>query len=125
MQQTNTALQPGQVATIFENIFIKKLNIKPSSIDLSTHTPDKVGMDSFDTIVVIMELEDRFNIRIYSKEGDALMHAPLCNMLNICTRKLVENKRLTAIDAKTVTTNYVNLVKQNVGNVNQMKQNQK
>ena len=124
MSQIKTVMKPKQVATIFENTFIERLDVYPSKLNLATCTPSDAGMDSFDTIEAIIALEDNFNIRIYSKEGDALMRAPLGNMLNICTRKLVEKEMLTAVDAKTIATNYVNLVKQNINNVNQMKQNQ-
>lgn len=119
MQPTNVMLQPNQVATVFENIFVYNWDIRPSTLNLATCTPNNAGMDSLDTMETLITLENKFGIKISNEEGYALMHAPLGNMLNICTKKLVENNRLTASDAKIVMTNYAKLVKQNVAKINQ------
>lgn len=53
-------------------ILISALNLKIHTIDLDPDTPlfgSGLGLDSVDAVVIIVELESRFNIRISEEEG--------------------------------------------------------
>jgi len=53
-------------------ILISALNLKIQTIDLDPDTPlfgSGLGLDSVDAVVIIVELESRFNIRISEEEG--------------------------------------------------------
>ncbi len=53
-------------------ILISALNLKIQTNDLDPDTPlfgSGLGLDSVDAVVIIVELESRFNIRISEEEG--------------------------------------------------------
>ena len=112
MTQKNTALKPQQVAQTFENIFIEKLDIRPSVVGLDKNVHTDIGLDSLDCMEMVMEMEKRFDIKISNEE--LLFHAPLRNMLNACTDNLKKTNRLSAYGVRTIKKHYVTLLKKRV-----------
>lgn len=120
MVQQKITLNSKQVAQTFENIFVEKLDIRPSTFGLNKNVHTDIGLDSLDCMEVIMEMEKRFDIQILDEE--TLFHVSLGTMLNTCVDNLRRQRRLSILDAWRVRTNFANLVGQNLS---QVAQNQK
>ena len=51
-----------------KKILAEQLNLDISKIDLNSHLVDDLGMDSFNSVEIIFELEDNFLIKISDVE---------------------------------------------------------
>lgn len=103
-------MTPKQIVTIFENTFIGKMDIRPAKIGLNKEIVHDAGLDSLDCIEVIMELEDKLQIKIPDEETHLIVYSTFQNLLDICVQKLVADKRLSPADASMIKTQYVKIL---------------
>ena len=112
MAEPKSTITPSQVATVFESVFVDKMCVEPSKIGLDKNTYTEVGMDSLDTLEVVMELERKFRVKISDKQASLLYRTSLYNFLNVFVKVLVEYNYLTNPDASIVMTQYAKLLRQ-------------
>ncbi len=70
-----------EIAAKVKNIIVDKLNVDASEVTENAHFTNDLGADSLDTVELIMEFEQEFNIEIEDDQaqkiqtvGDAITH---------------------------------------------------
>ena len=111
MAQTTATMKPVEVAKIFESVFMDKMCVSPAEIGLNKNVLTEVGMDSLDSLDVIMELEKKFKVKIPDKESSLLAGSSIYEFLEAFLRSLIIDKRLKIADASIVRTQYAKLLK--------------
>jgi len=110
MRHEKVMMTPEQVANTFENVFVDKMDIKPSALGLDKDTSTDLSMDSLDCLEVVMELETKFGVRIPQNEYPFVVGNQIYNFLDVCVQSLVKSQRLSPADAMIVRTQYPSLI---------------
>lgn len=66
----NTFLNKNEVADRVLKVLKHFQNIDPSKVSLAAHFQSDLGLDSLDTVEVVMALEEEFTLEIPDKEAD-------------------------------------------------------
>ncbi len=75
-----------QIEEDIKEVLSKRLDIKKDKICLDSKLGDDLGMDSFDAIEVMFEIEDKFDIEV--PEKDLLDVKTVRDMLNYIIKRL-------------------------------------
>lgn len=73
-----------------KEVLAEKLNIPLDKIDLSSSLRDDLGMDSFASVEVIFEIEDKFNIEVPDQEAANIK--TVTDILNYINARLNKNE---------------------------------
>ena len=92
--KTKTVIEPIEFIKEFQSILLGVLKCHETELTLNTNLT-YIGLDSLDTLDIIMKMENKFSIRMLDEEFANYTNITISDLLKSVANKLVENHSLS------------------------------